>query len=73
MGAGMWKCPQPGPGRGVLRSRISPSEPQTLSTVYIPPCSLAYECLGTALDPLGREIIKISLASGREIEKWEKE
>lgn len=40
--------------------------------VYIPTCTLACECLGTALDPSGREIIKTSLAPGREIEKQEK-
>lgn len=62
------KRPWLGPGESVLRGGTGQSESQTLSTVYIPTC----ECPGTAWDPLGREIIKTSLAPRREIEKQEK-
>lgn len=56
--------PRLGPGGGAC-----PAETQTLHLLHFRWQLSLQVPLGTALDPLGREIIKTSLAPGREIEK----
>lgn len=59
--------PRLGPGGGT-----SQLETWTLHRLHFHQQLSLQVPLGTALDPLGREIIKTSLAPGREIEKGEK-
>lgn len=58
-----------GLGGSTRKSETGQSESGTLSAVCTPACNLAFKC---PRDSLGREIIKTSLAPGREIEKQEK-
>lgn len=56
--------PRLGPGGGACQA-----ETQTLHCLHFHWQLSLQVPLGTTLDPLGREIIKTSLAPGREIEK----